>query len=53
VRRVNMDKLSLKSLLMKNVKIDKIGRVLLSKDDEWINETEWDDMYAKTVFLQT
>jgi hypothetical protein len=48
-----MDKLSLKSLLMKNVKTDKIGRVLLAKDDEWRNETEWDGIYAKTVFLQT
>lgn len=39
------DKLKLKSLLMQNVKTDDKGKVVLSKDDEWITETEWDDLY--------
>lgn len=40
VCNLRKDKLKLKSLLMKNVKTDDKGRVLLSKDDEW-REEEW------------
>lgn len=39
------NKLALKALLMKNVKTDNIGRVVITKDDEWRNETEWDELY--------
>lgn len=41
---VRQNKIALKSLLMKNVKTDDKGRVLLTKDDEWRNETEWDKL---------
>ena len=32
---------------LKNVKIDTQGRVLISKDDEWREETEWDTLYEE------
>ncbi len=41
------DKVALKALLMKNVKIDTQGRVLISKDDEWREETEWYTLYEE------
>lgn len=36
---------SLKKLLDKNIKRDSEGRVLLSKDDEWREETDWNEFY--------
>lgn len=44
-RILRNDKLAIKALLQKEVKTDDKGRVLLSKDDEWRTETEWDDLY--------
>lgn len=41
------DKVALKVLLMKNVKTDTQGRVLISKDDEWREEAEWDTLYEE------
>lgn len=40
-------KVALKALLMKNVRIDTQGRVLISKDDEWREETEWNTLYEE------
>ncbi|APH21029.1 hypothetical protein [Clostridium botulinum] len=39
------DKVKLKTLLMKNIKTDDKGRSLLTKEDEWRKETEWDELY--------
>lgn len=44
---IRNDKLALKALLMKNVKVDNQGRVVLAKDDEWRNEDEWNELYRK------
>lgn len=41
------NKVALKALLMKNVKTDTQGRVLIGKDDEWREETEWDTLYEE------
>lgn len=38
----------LKELLDKNIKRNSEGRVLISKDDEWREETEWDEL-IKTI----
>jgi len=45
VVNIRNNKIALKSLLMKNVKTNSQERVLLTKDDEWIYETEWDKLY--------
>ncbi|MBN3451416.1 hypothetical protein EXM90_11885 [Clostridium botulinum] len=42
---IRRDKIKLKALLMKDIKTDDKGRTLLTKDDEWIKETEWDELY--------
>lgn len=42
---IRNDKVKLKALLMKDIKIDDKGKVLLTKDDEWIKEKEWDELY--------
>lgn len=47
VVNVRNNKIELKALLMKNVKTDSQGRVLLTKDDDWTYETEWDKLYDK------
>ncbi|MFR1707615.1 MAG: hypothetical protein ACLSV2_01840 [Clostridium sp.] len=41
------NKVALKALLMKNVKTDAQGRVLIGKDDEWRDEQEWDALYEE------
>ncbi|WP_346937642.1 hypothetical protein [uncultured Clostridium sp.] len=41
------NKVALKALLMKNVKTDTQGRVLLSKNDEWRDEQEWNTLYEE------
>ena len=28
-----------------NTKYDEQGRPIVSKDDEWLNESEWDDLF--------
>lgn len=28
-----------------NTKHDEKGRPVISKDDEWVNESEWDDLF--------
>lgn len=42
---IRNNKVALKALLMKNVKTDKEGRVLLARNDEWRKEKEWDELY--------
>lgn len=32
---------------MKNTKYNEDGRVVISKDDEWLEETEWDELYEE------
>lgn len=49
VNNLRSNKVFLKALLMKNIKTDKIGRVLLSKDDEWRDEPEWDNIYKELL----
>lgn len=39
------DKKKLKALLMRDIETDDKGRVILTKDDEWRKETEWDELY--------
>ncbi|HID0767936.1 TPA: hypothetical protein ACXDAZ_002465 [Clostridium botulinum] len=41
------DKVKLKALLMRDIKTDDKGRAVLTKDDEWIKETEWDELYKE------
>ena len=38
------DKLALKALLMKNVKTNNTGKAVITKDDEWREECEWDEL---------
>lgn len=40
IYKVNKNKI--KTILSKNLKTDASGRVVISKDDEWLKETEWD-----------
>lgn len=32
---------------MKNTKYNSEGKAVISKDDEWVNETEWDDVFEQ------
>lgn len=41
------NKIQLKAPLMKDVEADKQRRVLLSKNDEWRKEHEWDTLYEE------
>lgn len=41
------NKNNLKSILSKNLKTNNKNIHVISKDDEWINETEWDELYNK------
>lgn len=34
-------------LAMANTKYNAEGKAVIEKDDEWINETEWDDMFVQ------
>ncbi len=34
-------------LAIANTKYDKNGRAVIASDDEWVGETEWDDMYEQ------
>ncbi|EKS4345267.1 hypothetical protein QB607_003272 [Clostridium botulinum] len=45
---IRKDKVALKALLMKDIKTDNEGRALLTKEDEWRKETEWDELYEET-----
>lgn len=45
-------KTDFKKILMKNVKVDNKGRVIIPKDDEWINETEWDELHKELKKLK-
>ncbi|EQB4340357.1 hypothetical protein ACYJ2U_001749 [Clostridium botulinum] len=47
IANIRKDKVALKALLMKDIKTDNEGRVLLSKEDEWRNEAEWDELYEE------
>lgn len=42
---IRNNKIKLKQFLMKYIKTDDKGKVLLSKDDDYRNETEWDKIY--------
>ncbi|MCM1135437.1 MAG: hypothetical protein NC400_07655 [Clostridium sp.] len=33
------------ALATENMRYDKHGRPTVSKDDEWLDETEWDDLF--------
>jgi len=49
------NKVALKALLMKNVKTDTQGRVLLSKNDEWRDENKWEvggDYVDNVLFIE-
>ena len=37
------------AIAQKNTKYNKDGRAVISKDDSWINETEWDEHYKRLV----
>lgn len=32
---------------LNNTTYNKEGKAVISKDDEWVNETEWDDMFEQ------
>ena len=32
---------------MKNTMYNKQGKAAISKDDEWVSETEWDDLFTQ------
>ena len=32
---------------MKNTKYNDNGKAIISKDDDWVNESEWDDLYKQ------
>ena len=34
-------------LAMKNTKYNNEGKAVVEKDDEWRDETEWDDMFEQ------
>lgn len=34
-------------LAMQNTQYDKFGKAVISSDDEWENETEWDDIFEQ------
>ena len=34
-------------LAMNNTKYNDEGKAVISKDDEWVEETEWDDMFEQ------
>ncbi len=34
-------------MAMKNTKYNTEGKAVISSDDEWIEETEWDDMFEQ------
>lgn len=34
-------------LAMKNTQYNKDGKAVISKDDEWTGETEWDDIFEQ------
>ena len=34
-------------LAMENTKYNKDGNATMSSDDDWVNESEWDDMYTQ------
>lgn len=45
---IRENKFDLSALLMKNIKVDIEGRVLITKSDEWNDEKEWDELYNQT-----
>ena len=42
------DKYNIKAyqIALNNTTYNKEGRAVISKDDEWVSETEWDDMFV-------
>lgn len=34
-------------LAMKNTKYNKDGKTVISSDDDWVEESEWDDMFEQ------
>ncbi|AEB77357.1 hypothetical protein ADU80_00345 (plasmid) [Clostridium botulinum] len=45
---LRINKFALKEMLMRNIKIDAKGRPIISQDDEWNDEDEWDDIYDRS-----
>lgn len=35
-------------IAMENTKYDKHGKAVISSDDEWVKEAEWDDIFEQT-----
>ena len=42
--RENKNKIN--TLSEKNCKRNEVGKVVIEKNDDWANETEWDDLYS-------
>jgi len=42
---IQQNKNKIKKVSEKNITKNKEGLIVLSKDDEWRNETEWDNFY--------
>lgn len=45
IMKTDMYGLEAYKLAMENTKYVSDGRAAISKDDEWVNETEWDDLF--------
>ena len=45
-----MDDLEKFEFAMKNMHYNKEGRATLPSDDEWVDESEWDDLYIDYLF---
>ncbi|NFH40668.1 hypothetical protein [Clostridium sporogenes] len=50
---IRRNKIKLKALLMRDVKTDDKGRAVLTKDDEWRKEKEWDKLYLEEKLKMT
>lgn len=41
------DRLKAYQMAMNNTKRDEKGRAVISRDDEWVGETEWDELFQQ------
>lgn len=48
-RFIQKNKDKLYKMAEKNTTYNSEGRAVIKKDDEWRNETEWDDLYKKLI----
>jgi hypothetical protein len=37
------------AVAISNTKYNEQGRPIISKDDDWVNETEWDDLFNELI----